>query len=364
MSSILSHSTRKIIHIDMDCFYAAVEIRDNPSLADYPVAVGGEAEERGVLCTCNYIARKFNVRSAMSTAYAKRLCPDLIVLPVSMQKYREVSNIIQSIFLEFTPLVEPLSLDEAYLDVTNSSHYQGSATLIAKAIREKIWDTVHLTASAGVSSNKLLAKIASGWKKPNGLFVIRPQEIDHFMKDLPVDKLYGVGKVTAKKLHYLGLKTCSDLQAVTLTDLISHFSEKSGNRLYEQCRGIDHRAVEPNRIRKSLSVEKTFKQDIAMNHECVRVLHELYDSLIQRLKRYNENRPIKNQFIKIKLSNFKVVTLERSSQAINFLLYENLLSELSQRDYGKIRLMGIGVHFAKSESNGKSDSKELPIDAF
>jgi DNA polymerase-4 len=345
MSSILPNLTRKIIHIDMDCFYAAVEVRDNPALANHPVAVGGLAEERGVLCTCNYIARKFNVRSAMSTAYAKRLCPDLIVLPVNMQKYREASKIIHSIFLEFTSLVEPLSLDEAYLDVTNAPYCQGSATLMAKAIREKIWNTLNLTASAGVSSNKLLAKIASGWKKPNGLFVIRPQDIEGFMENLPVNKLYGVGKVTAKKLHHLGLKTCSDLQAVELENLVSHFSEKVGHRLYEQCRGIDHRTVEPNRIRKSLSVERTFKQDIVMNNECISVLQKLYDELMNRLKKHDINKPIKNQFIKIKLSDFKIVTLERSSQTINFSLYESLLSELINRSYKKIRLMGIGVHF-------------------
>ncbi len=329
----------------MDCFYAAVEIRDNPSLADKPVAVGGSANERSVLCTCNYIARKFKVHSAMATAYAKRLCPDLIVLPVNMQKYREVSEIIHTIFLEFTPFVEPLSLDEAYLDVTDSPHYQGSATLMANAIRQKIFDTVHLTASAGVATNKLLAKIASGWNKPNGIFVIRPQDIDAFMRNLPVDELYGVGKVTAKKLHRLGLKTCSDLQTVPLAKLIDHFREKSGRRLYEQCRGIDNRKVEPNRIRKSLSVEQTFKSDIIMNNQCVAILRELYDSLIVRLERHSENRPIKNQCIKIKLSDFKVVTLERSSQALAFSLYEKLLFELIDRSYGKIRLMGIGVHF-------------------
>lgn len=347
MSFILSNAIRKIIHIDMDCFYAAVEIRDNPALADKPVAVGGLADARGVLCTCNYIARKFKVRSAMSTVYAKHLCPDLIVLPVNMQKYQEVSAIIRAIFLEFTPLVEPLSLDEAYLDVTHALHYQGSATLIAKAIRQKIWDTVHLTASAGVSTNKLLAKIASGWNKPNGLFVIRPQDIDQFMKNLSVDELFGVGKVTAKKLHTLGLKTCSDLQAVSLTELIYHFGEKGGTRLYEQCRGIDHRTVEPNRMRKSLSVEQTFKQDIIMDNHCLPILRELYDLLIERLKKYVTNRPIKNQCIKIKLSDFKTVTLERSSQTINFLLYEYMLSELIKRSYGEIRLMGIGVHFAE-----------------
>jgi DNA polymerase-4 len=224
-------------------------------------------------------------------------------------------------------------------------HYHGSATLIANAIRQKIFDTVHLTASAGVSINKLLAKIASGWNKPNGIFVIHPRDINVFMKNLPVDELYGVGKVTANKLHELGLKTCSDLQVVSLIELIDHFSEKTGNRLYEQCRGIDNREVEPNRIRKSLSVEQTFKQDIIMDSQCLVILRELYDSLMARLKRHSEHRPIKNQCIKTKLSDFKIVTLERSSQMIDFSLYENLLFELISRSYGKIRLMGIGVHF-------------------
>lgn len=342
----MSNLIRKIIHIDMDCFYAAVEIRDNPTLADKPVAVGGSADERGVLCTCNYIARKFKVKSAMATAYAKKLCPNLIVLPVNMNKYREVAYIIRNIFLEFTPLIEPLSLDEAYLDVTGSSHHQGSATLMAKAIRQKIWDTVHLTASAGVSSNKLLAKIASGWNKPNGLFVIRPQDIDQFILNLPVDELFGVGKVTANKLHQLGIKTCSDLQRISLIDLKNHFGKKGSDRLYEQCRGIDNRAVEPNRVRKSLSVEQTFKQDINMDDRSHIILLNLYDSLMVRLKKYTDHHPIKNQCIKIKLSNFKIITMERSSQEINFSLYEQLLSELTNRSYGKIRLMGIGVHFS------------------
>jgi len=341
---LLDHA-RKIIHVDMDCFYAAIEIRDNPTLADKPVAVGGLAEERGVICTCNYIARKFKVHSAMATAYAERLCPNLVVLPVNMQKYREISEIIRAIFFEFTPLVEPLSLDEAYLDVTDSPHHQGSATLIAKAIQKKIWDKVHLTASAGVSTNKLLAKIASGWKKPNGLFVIRPHEIDDFIKDLPVDELYGVGKVTANKLHSIGVKTCSDLQAISLATLIDQFSEKAGSRLYEQCRGIDSRAVEPNRIRKSVSVEQTFRQDRMLDTSCLSILSDLHNRLIVRFKKYDKNRHIKNQCIKIKLSNFKTVTIERSSQEINIALYENMLSELINRAYGKIRLIGIGVHF-------------------
>jgi DNA polymerase-4 len=341
---MLSNPTRKIIHIDMDCFYAAVEIRDNPSLADKPVAVGGLPEERGVLCTCNYLARKFKVRSAMSTAYAKRLCPDLVVLPVNMEKYSEIAQTIRRIFLEFTPLVEPLSLDEAYLDVTNSDHCQGSATLIAKAIRQKIWDTVSLTASAGVSSNKLLAKIASGWSKPDGLFVIHPREIDEFIKKLPVSELYGVGKVTEKKLYHLGMKTCADLQKLSLVHLIAHFGEKGGYRLYEQCRGIDSRDVEPNRIRKSLSVEQTFKQDIDINNS-LDFLRDLYEAFLKRFQKYATYRSIKNQCVKIKLSNFKVITIERSCQEISFNLYKELLTELSKRSYGEIRLLGLGVHF-------------------
>jgi len=356
---------KKIIHIDMDCFYAAVEIRDNPALADKPVAVGGNPSERGVLCTCNYIARKFKVRSAMATAYALWLCPELIVLPINMNKYREVAAIVHGIFREFTDRVEPLSLDEAYLDVTHSPHYQGSATLIAKAIRQKIWETVKLTASAGVSSNKLLAKIASGWNKPNGLFVIRPQDINHFIGKLAVEELFGVGKVTAKKLHLLGLKTCSDLQKLSLDELKSHFREKGGIRLYEQCRGIDERTVEPNRIRKSLSVEETFKQDLELDQQCTPILRNLYEQLIARLKRYEMDRPIRNQCMKIKLSNFKIITLERASSKLNFTLFQNLLSELSQRQYGKIRLMGIGVHFIDSSTAYKIDpSDQSPSSYF
>lgn len=329
----------------MDCFYAAVEIRDNPSLADKPVAVGGLAEERGVLCTCNYVARKFKVRSAMSTAYAKRLCPDLIVLPVNMDKYREIAQIIRHIFLEITPLVEPLSLDEAYLDVTESDYCQGSATWIAKAIQKKIWEAVSLTASAGVSSNKLLAKIASGWNKPNGLFVIHPREVDDFIKKLPVAELYGVGKVTAEKLHNMRVKTCADLQKLSLLDLKNYFGDKSAKGLYEKCRGIDHRPVEPNRIRKSVSVEQTFKHDIDLDNSSFAFLRELYDALLKRLQKYSDNYSIKNQCIKIKLSNFKIVTIERSCQVINLNLYEELLSEMASRSYGKIRLLGLGVHF-------------------
>lgn len=339
---------RKIIHVDMDCFYAAIEIRDNPSLARKPVAVGGPSDKRGVICTCNYLAREYGVRSAMPTTTAYRLCNDLILLPVNMAKYREVAHSIHAIFSEFTDLVEPLSLDEAYLDVTNSPDYQGSATLIAKAIRRKIWQTTKLTASAGVAPNKFLAKIASGWHKPNGLFVIRPKDIDAFLKPLAVEQLYGVGKVTAEKLHRFGLKTCADIQQRSLLDLTEQLGNKLGKQLYEQCRGIDQRPVEPNRIRKSISVERTFMQDITNSVDCVNEITTLYSKLIQRIAESSAaKRKIKNQFLKIKYSDFTLKSMEIASKEINLAHYLTLFHQ-SYTTKKFIRLLGIGVHFEDS----------------
>jgi DNA polymerase-4 len=328
----------------MDCFYAAIEIRDNPSLAQLPVAVGGQSDRRGVLCTCNYIARKFGVRSAMSTAYAYRLCPDLVVLPVNMNKYREAAYVIQDIFREFTDLVEPLSLDEAYLDVTDAAHWQGSATLIAKDIRQKIRQVVNLTASAGVASNKFLAKIASGWKKPDGLFVVRPADIDDFVKVLPVKELFGVGKVTAEKLHARGIKSCADLQLIPLTELTRQFG-KLGKSLYEYSRGIDDRLVEANRIRKSISVEETFSKNISSRTDCLEVVDFLHGKLLQRIQDSAADRVIKNQFIKIKYSDFKQTTMERISSTADLTQFKELLLSVENPQQKAIRLLGLGVHF-------------------
>ncbi len=351
---------RKIIHVDMDCFYAAIEMRDNPALVNKPIAVGGESDRRGVLCTCNYIARQFGVRSAMPTAFAYRLCPDLIVLPVNMAKYRQVARTVHDIFHEFTVQVEPLSLDEAFLDVSDISEYHGSATLIAKAIRERIWKTEKLTASAGVAPNKLLAKIASGWKKPNGLFVITPDQINVFMKELPIEQLWGVGKVTAGKLHRMNFNTCEDLQKLSLFELVNTFG-KLGQHLYDQCRGIDHREVKSTRTRKSLSVEETFAFDIENLSHCIPPLTELYARLLHRLQAMKSYLSIKNQFVKLKFADFTLKTAEIVSHEINFETFWDLLAKSFTQSNKPIRLLGIGVHFDSEADTGCYLQQELEL---
>lgn len=346
----MPEATRKIIHVDMDCFYAAVEIRDNPTLADKPVAVGGAPNQRGVICTCNYLARRFGVHSAMATATAYQRCKDLVVLPVNMLKYKAVAKSIHAIFREYTPLVEPLALDEAYLDVTGSTHHHGSATWIAEAIRRRIWDQERLTASAGVAPNKFLAKVASGWNKPNGLFVISPKEVTTFVLALPVEELFGVGKITAQKLHRLKIATCADLQNWSLADLTERFG-KLGQRLYHQCRGIDERSVIPDRERKSLSVEQTFAKDKSNLAECRDIIMTLYQQLSDRLANSMPRRSIKNQFVKIKLNNFQQKTAETVSAELNLDQYFTLLQRCYEQEQKPIRLLGLGVHFNASPSN-------------
>ncbi|WED43010.1 DNA polymerase IV [Legionella cardiaca] len=344
MEPVSSTQNRKIIHVDMDCFYAAIEIRDNPSLAMKPVAVGA-ANRRGVLCTCNYIARQHGIHSAMPTAVAYRHCPDLIVLPVNMPKYRQISQAIQRIFKEFTDLVEPLALDEAFLDVSDSLLYQGSATWIAEAIRAQIWQEEQLTASAGVAPNKFLAKIASGWNKPNGLFVIRPEQVLPFVSQLPVDKLFGVGKVTAKKLKHMNLHTGADLQLLSLTSLVKHFG-KLGENLYYQSRGIDNRPVQPDRERKSLSVEITLLENISSTEEATAIINDLYEKLLKRLQSSASNLLIKNQYIKIKFNDFKLATAEIKNSNPELDKFYELFYKIKNEIPKPIRLLGLGVHFA------------------
>jgi len=350
-------NTRKIIHVDMDCFYAAIEIRDNPKLKNNPVAVGGSSNQRGVICSCNYIARKFGVHSAMATAKALHICPKLILLPVNMEKYRTASKKIHEIFQSFTDIIEPLSLDEAYLDVTDCKHFCGSATLIAKSIRDKINWQLKLTASAGIAPNKLLAKIASDWNKPNGQLVITPDEIKNFMRPLKVTKIFGVGKVTANKFAKLGIKTCSELQKMSLHDLIKRFGN-FGAQLYELCRGIDNRPIKLNRIRKSLSVEETFAQDLISKDACLAKLPKLIDKLTNRLTSVSDLK-IKNQFVKIKFHDFTQTTVECISQNTDLTKYEKLFIEGFSRQQKPVRLIGIGVRFQHGCANQQLELNTL-----
>lgn len=350
--SINKNTIRKIIHIDMDCFYAAIEIRDNPSLLNKPVAVGGLFNERGVIATCNYLARKYGVHSAMATKTALRYCKNLIVLPVNMAKYKEIAKNIRKILLQFTDLVEPLSLDEAYLDVSNVTHFKGSATLIAEEIRKQIFSQEQLTASAGVAPNKFLAKIASGLKKPNGIFIISPDKVNHFIKTLPVKALPGVGKVTQQKLVELNLHHCADLEKISLEKLVQHFG-KFGKQLFLHAQGIDERKVEPNRIRKSLSVEETFVEDINNFNECQNKITLLYTKLVTRIKAQAGELSIKNQFIKIKFSDFTIKTSMTIINDLSLPIYQQLFYNIYEWQNNKkpIRLLGLGVRFDEKQKS-------------
>ena len=351
---------RKIIHVDMDCFYAAIEIRDNPKLEGKPVAVGGQPNTRGVLCTCNYEARKFGVRSAMPSSHAVRLCPDLIILPINFDKYRKASRNIRHIFQNYTDLIEPLSLDEAYLDVTNSSLHSGSATLIAQEIRQNIFDSEKITASAGIAPNKMLAKIASDWNKPNGQYVIIPDKIAEFIVDLPVKKLFGVGKVTAEKLHQLNVNTCGDLQKFSLPELIKQFGNY-GNQLHQMSLGIDDREVITERTRKSLSVENTFQNDYLPDQVPEYIFDNLFNELKTRLgKSGKKESDIKTVFIKIKFSDFTSTTAQSAFFGLTTKPFKQLFKIRSEQEKKPIRLIGFGVHF--SEKQFEQNHAQLSFD--
>ena len=340
---------RKIIHCDCDCFYASVEMRDDPSLRGRPLAVGGRADQRGVIATCNYEARRYGIHSAMATAQAVKLCPDLILIPPNMEKYRIASRQIMDIYRDYTDLVEPLSLDEAYLDVTNSPHCKGSATLIAQEIRRRIFETVGITASAGVAPNKFVAKIASDWNKPDGLFLVRPGEVDAFVAALPVKKLFGVGKVTAAKLHSLGAQTCGDLRDWNIDKLQQHFGS-FGARLYDLCRGIDYREVNPVRERKSISTEETYTPDVPDLAGCLALLPDLYEHLLGRIKRNNAEKFINKLFVKIKFADFQRTTVECVGYAPNMETYRRLMETGWLRASRPVRLLGVGVRLSDTET--------------
>lgn len=336
---------RKIIHIDMDAFFASVEMRDNPKLEHLPIAVGGSNDRRGVLCTANYVARKFGVKSAMPSSLALKLCPDLILIKPNFKKYSQASKAVFEIFSKYTHLVEPMSLDEAYLDVTGTDQCSNSATLIAKEIREQIKLMTGLNASAGISCNKLIAKLASDYKKPNGQFTVCPSEIDSFIRTIPIERIWGIGKVTAKKMHEMGIKNCLDLQAYERNELSVYFG-KFGENLYDFCRGIDYRKIETEYERKSLGTEETYIHDLATLDEMKIQILELAHGLKSDLKHY-QDRAIKNIQVKIKYFDFKQTTIERDLPLAD----ESFLSLLEERwslSPMPVRLLGVGVKFAQS----------------
>jgi len=357
---------RKIIHCDCDCFYASIEMRDNPALRGKPIAVGGSPERRGVVATCNYEAREFGINSAMASATARRLCPDLIIIRTDMDKYRLASSQIHEIFQRYTNLIEPLSLDEAFLDVSDCDEFRGSATRIAEAIRNEVREVVGITISAGIAPNKFLAKIASDWNKPDGQFSVLPSEIDDFVAKLSVKKLHGVGKVTAAKMHRLNLRTCKDLQSFGAEALTEHFGS-FGERLFELSRGIDNRPVSTDRIRKSVSVENTFDTDLPDLNSSLEAMLGLLPKLELRLQRLDNHYSIKKQFVKLKFHDFVTTTVEMLSEDTNPENYRNLCEQGFARGDRAVRLIGVGVRVDPLENSAETASGDqlslLPADA-
>jgi DNA polymerase-4 len=348
---------RKIIHLDMDCFYAAIEQRDNPALRGQPVGVGGARDRRGVLATCSYEARPFGVRSAMPTFLALRKCPQLIVVPTRFDVYRRESQRIREILAAFTGVIEPLSLDEAYLDI---SHLPFDPAAVAFEIRGRIFEQTGLTASAGIASNKLLAKIASDLNKPNGQCVVPPHQVAPFMESLPVRKLWGVGGVSAEKLEKRGIQTCGQLQTLSRVDLHSLFG-RFGLDLYDLCRGIDDRPVQPHRQRKSLSTEETFLQNLTTLPECELRLATLHADLLRELAAAKDPRPIRKIFVKLKFSNFTRTTVECVASDPALPILNALLEQGFRRGAGlPVRLLGAGVRFA--EETGPPTQLSLPLE--
>lgn len=357
---------RKIIHCDCDCFYASIEMRDNPALRSKPIAVGGSPERRGVVATCNYEAREFGIHSAMASATARRLCPDLIIIRTDMEKYRLASSQIHEIFQRYTDLIEPLSLDEAFLDVSDCDEFRGSATRIAEAIRNEVREVVGITISAGIAPNKFLAKIASDWNKPDGQFAVLPNDVDDFVAKLAVKKLHGVGKVTAAKMHRLNLRTCRDLQNFGADALTEHFGS-FGERLFELSRGIDNRPVSTDRIRKSVSVENTFDTDLPDLDSSLEAMLGLLPKLELRLKRLDNHYAIKKQFVKLKFHDFVTTTVEMLSEDTNPENYRTLCEQGFARGERAVRLIGVGVRVEPLENSAEVVSGDqlslLPADA-
>lgn len=340
---------RKIIHIDMDAFYASVEQLDNPELRGKPLAVGG-SDHRGVVSAASYEARKFGVRSALSGTLAKKYCPELIFVRPRFDRYKEISNKIRNIFHDYTDLVEPLSLDEAYLDVTVNKKGNPSASLIAQEIRKRIYDELGLTASAGISINKFVAKVASDYNKPNGQKTISPEEVIPFLEQLPIRKFYGVGKVTTEKMYQLGIFTGLDLKSKSLEFLEKHFG-KSGAFYYHVVRGIHNGQVRSNHIAKSVAAEHTFNENLTSEIFMIEKLERIAAELERRLKKHNISG--KTVTLKIKYSDFSQQT--RSKTLPYFISDKALMLETAkellfqERMKESVRLLGISLNNLNTE---------------
>jgi len=358
---------RKIIHIDMDAFYASVEQRDNQEYQGKPIAVGGQPKGRGVVATASYEARKFGVRSAMPSKQAFQLCPDIIFVTPRFDVYKKVSNQVREIFHRYTDLIEPLSLDEAYLDVTNDKQNIGFAIEIAKQIKQAIKEELNLTASAGISTNKFVAKIASDINKPDGLTFIGPSSIESFIEKLPVERFYGVGKVTADRMKKMNLHTGADLKKLSEHEMIQHFG-KVGRFYYKIVRGIDDRQVEPHQKTKSIGAEDTFAYDLASIDEMNTELDKIAKTVYNRLEKHQlRGRTIT---LKIKYSDFKQITRSRSfAKSINDLNTISITAKelLSSTDLAgkKIRLLGITMsNFNESKQDDKKENSSGQLELF
>jgi len=335
---------RKIIHIDMDAYYASVEQRDDPALKNKPLAVGGNSE-RGVVAAASYEARKYGVRSAMPATIARRKCPQLIFVKPRFAVYQQVSQQIRDIFYQYTDLVEPLSLDEAYLDVTQNKKNLPSATLIAQEIKKRIKQETDLTASAGISINKFLAKVASDYQKPDGLTVIPPQKALAFIEMLPIEKFFGIGKVTTRKMRQMGVNNGADLKKWEEVQLVQKFG-KMGRYFYQIARAQDHRAVEPHRIRKSISTENTFEQDLEDRESMTGELKILANKIVAWMDKNDVYG--KTLTLKLRFSDFQIITRSKTMPyPINNIdlineLAEELLGKVELHDK-KVRLLGLGI---------------------
>lgn len=348
----------------MDAFYASVEQRDNPELRGKPVAVGGSSN-RGVVAAASYEARKFGVQSAMPSRLAIAKCPKLVFVKPRFDVYKQVSQQIRSIFYEYTDLVEPLSLDEAYLDVTSNKMMLPSATLIAREIRERIRKETNLTASAGISMNKFLAKTASDVNKPNGQFLIHPSDAVAYVEKLPVERFFGVGKVTAEKMHGLGIKTGYDLKQLTEKEFRNHFG-KVGGYYYKIARAEDDRQVNPNRIRKSLGAERTYSEDLKSTEAIVLELEKIADEVVRRMKKSDTQG--KTLTLKVKYADFKQITRSKTiTEWINSYdqiesIYRQLVEDVTIRE--GIRLLGLTISNLDhtEEKDERADDLQLTFD--